>query len=229
MPRDVFKELSRDEQRFVFHYLREGATQEAIPMAERKCRLAKGLGKAMLTRRHVQEEIARRKALVEFEEHKQIARDKARLAEEEDKRIKEEEARRQVTQKKLEEALAGLVELDPKLHGAIVLQGIKLGFVYTGTIRDGRIVRMATEEPTKPQEDTEDQNPANLFYRSIFANKLQAEIQTEASPILPTDKPAFLDPSATLPPPPLLKIPPPSPAPEKPAKPKSGKNGITIT
>lgn len=218
MPRDPFKPLLEDEQRFVFHYLRLGAVPEKAYLAEKKARLPKGTGDKMLKRRHVIDEIDRRKALVEFEEHKIIARDKAKLAAEED-------ARHSVTLDKLEKALDGVISLDAKEHGSVVLEGIRLGLVYTGTIRNGNMVRLVVEDPNKTKDTPEDQNPANAFYRSIFSSMAQSDIPAEAHPLLPDVKPATLDPTAPLPPPPVLKTEPQPPA-QPPAKKPAGKSKL---
>lgn len=219
MPRDPFKPLLEDEQRFVFHYLREGAVPEKAHVAERKARLPKGAGAQMLKRRHVTAEIERRKALVEFEEHKQIARDKAKIAAEED-------ARHSVTLDKLEKALDGVVSLDPKEHGSVVLEGIRLGLVYTGTIRNGNMVRLVVEDPNKTKDTPEDQNPSNAFYRSIFSAMPQGAIPDEAHPLLPDTKPAALDPLAPMPPPPVLKVQPEAAPAPPPAKKPAGKSKL---
>jgi hypothetical protein len=224
MPRDPFKPLLEDEQRFVYHYLRLGAVPEKAYLAEQKAKLPKGTGAKMLKRRHVIDEIDRRKALVEFEEHKIIARDKAKLAAEED-------ARHSVTLDKLEKALDGVISLDAKEHGTVVLEAIRLGLVYTGTIRNGNMVRLVVEDPNKTKDTPEDQNPSGSFYRSIFNAMPQGDIRAEAHPLLPDIMPAVLDPTAPLPPPPVLKTdpePPPPPPVKKPAG-KSKLNTAEIT
>lgn len=179
MPRDPFLPLTRDEQKFVFHYLREGAVPEVAYIAERKCRLKKGTGALMLKRKHVALEIQRRKASVELEENLLIARDKAKLAEERD-------AADKVTMEKIERALDGVLKLNPETHGSVVLSAVSLGLVYQGTIRTGRAERVIPIDPTKSGK-ADAELPG--FYSSIFAEMQATEQQKAdavgAAPLMP--------------------------------------------
>lgn len=219
MPRDPFKPLTIDEQRLVIHYLREGATPEVLPIAERKARLKKGEGASILRRRHVQEEIGRRQRLVEYEENKLIAKDKVAVAQRDDERDL-------VTLHKIEAALDKVIALDAKDHGQVVLKAIELGLIYTGSIRDGNKVKISTIDPLgqdKPKEDepTDTPNKEDGFYRSIFANmKGETSVvpaQSEPAPLMPADDKPKPPPTVPVPP----QAPKAAPAPKPPApKPK---------
>jgi len=166
MPRDPFLPLNRQEQRFVIHYLREGATPEVAHIAERKARLKKGEGANLLRRKHIQEEIHRRKVLVEFEENRLIAKDSIEKAAAIDERDK-------VTLHKIESALDKVIALDPEKHGQTVLKGIELGLIYTGSIRDGNKVKLQVVDPLgqeKEKPDDGEMKPREEgFYASIFS------------------------------------------------------------
>lgn len=189
MPRDPFLPLTRQEQRFVIHYLREGATPEVLEIAERKARLKKGDGKAMLRRKHVVDEIRRRQILVEYEENRLIAKDKIAVAQRDDERDL-------VTLHKIESALDKVIALDAKDHGQVVLKAIELGLIYTGSIRDGNKVKIQTVDPLgldKPKDEPTDQpTKEDGFYRSIFANLKEGTtsavpVQLEPAPLMPAD------------------------------------------
>lgn len=208
--------LTVHEHRFVLHYLREGAAPEVVHIAERKARLKKGEGAHMLRRRHVQEEIHRRKILVEYEENRLIAKDNVAVVQRDDERDL-------VTLHKIEQALDKVLQLEAKDHGPTVLKAIELGLVYTGAIRDGNKVKLNVVDPLgqdKAKPDDGDQHVRELgFYQSIFsgvkpsAEGQAAQAQVEPAPLMPEDdKPK---------PPPTIPAPP--SAPQKPtakAKPR---------
>lgn len=185
MPRDPFKPLTVPEQRFVIHYLREGATPEVAYIAERKARLKKGEASGFLRRKHVLEEIARRQRLVEFEENRLIAKEKIGLAQ-------QAEERDRVTLDKIEGALDKVIKLDPEKHGGTVLEAIRLGLVYTGTIRDGRRERVIPPDPAKAESGDVG---GSSFYQSIFSDLRSgdavgpglAAAAPEPAPLMPED------------------------------------------
>jgi hypothetical protein len=221
--KDAFKGLTLDEQRFVFHFLRESVSSEneneQIRWAERKSRIVQGMGEKFLKREHVQQEIQRRRAQVELEQARLIARDQAKLAAEEDKR-------KTVTLDKLEAALDGVVNLDPEKHGGTVLEAIRLGLVYTGTINDGNRKRVVPADPT-----TQENSPAGEggFYQSIFHGMRQGEVPADAMPLMPEETPAALMPDQPAPRPPVLRVnEPPAPAPPSAGNPKSKKSLLEI-
>jgi hypothetical protein len=223
--KDAFKGLTLDEQRFVFHFLRESVSSEneneQIRWAERKSRIAQGMGEKFLKREHVQQEIQRRRAQVELEQARLIARDQAKLAAEEDKR-------KTVTLDKLEAALDGVVNLNPEKHGSTVLAAIQLGLVYTGTIRNGKQARVTPAETTS--ENSSD--GSDDIYKSVFS-KMREENEpspaTYAQPIFPEESPAALMPDQPAPRPPVLRVnQPAAPAPPLAGNPKSKKNSLEI-
>lgn len=212
MPRDSFKPLTAQEQRFVIHFLREGAAEENLHNAARKARITEKEGKAILRRKHVQEEIHRRKVLVEFEENRLIARDNIGAA----KQVDEAEL---VTLHKVEKALDGVLKLEAEKHGSTVLKAVELALIYTGTIRDGNKVKLQTVDPLgqdKSKSDEGEQAPREVgFYSSIFADMKKdgndggaaPAAAVAAAPLMPDEVEAAK---------PAPK--PPVPAPAKPAK-----------
>lgn len=229
MPREVFRSFTAQEQKFIFHFLREGAVEERVWIVEKKARLPKGDGAKMLKRKHVMAEIERRKAQVELEQAKLIARDQSAIAKEEDKR-------QSVTLDKLEQALDSIIALDAKTHGAIKLAAIQTGLVYTGTIRSGRMERTA---PPPPPDGKEAESGAS-FYDSVF-DRLRAEQgEVTPAPLMPAAPspltPAFApDPRPkTSTPLPLRPVPPNKTAAQPPSPPKTAANSpqtisVTIT
>lgn len=221
MPRDPFKPLLEKEQKFVFHYIREGCADEKLNLVARRCRLPMDEAKSMLRRAHVQEEIRRRRALVEFEEHKLIARDKTALAREEDERDR-------VTLSKAEKALNGVLTLEAKDHGAIILKAVELALVYTGTIRNGNTVKLNKgdlEPGQNPLAAAPPEAAGPSFYRSIFAAERD---DAEATAPEPVEPPAPLIPDLDTPrPKPQPKA---KPAPVSPKKPDNSQpDDIEIT
>ena len=221
--KDAFKPTTLDEQRFIFHFLRESVSSEneaeQIRWAERKSRIKQGMGEKFLKRPHVQQEIQRRRAQVELEQARLIARDQAKLAAEDDKR-------KTVTLDKLEAALDGVVNLDPEKHGGTVLEAIRLGLVYTGTINDGNRKRVVPADPTTPEN-----SPAGEggFYQSIFHGMRQGEVPADAMPLMPEEAPAALMPDQPAPKPPVLRVnQPASPVPPSAGNPKSKKSSLEI-
>jgi hypothetical protein len=169
MPRNEFKPLLGKEQKFVFHFAREGFDEDKLNLVERACRLKTGEGRQMLRRGHVQKEINRRRIAIEFEENRLIAKDKARIAD-------EDREAAIVTPRKLEAALSDLVDIPKNADAAslaIKQRAIELGLIYIGKIRDGNRIRMHELEAPKPQPTTTGETaPEKLedgFYRSIFA------------------------------------------------------------
>ena len=224
MPREVFKSLTAQEQKFIFHFLREGAVEEHIYIVEKKARIPRGDGIKLLRRKHVALEIERRKAQVELEQAKVIARDQNRIAEEEDRR-------QSVTLDKIEKKLDELIALDPKTHGALVLSAIQTGLVYTGTIRTGRMERLLP--PQTPPDGNLPQG-GNGFYESVF-DRMRAEqgeiaaAPVEAAPILPESAPG--QPVAAVPVSPVAPVAaaPRQPAAPRPAPPAGKTTGVVIT
>lgn len=215
MPRDVCKPLNPEEQRFTFHFAREGFHEERMSVVERKARLKKGAGAFILRRQHVQRDLAQKKAMVDLEQARLIARDQNRAAEKED-------ARQQVTLDKLEKKLDELLALDPETHGALVHEVIKTGLVYAGVVRAGRLERVP---PIRRGED-EAQGQAESIYRSVFAGLRQdhpagAEA-VEAAPLMPEDPAVSVPPAEPLPKPPLPRPPKPPVHAEKPSARKDG-------
>lgn len=199
MPRDPFLPLTRPEQRFVLHYLREGAVPEIVHIAERKARLKVGEGKGILRRRHVQEEIHRRKVLIEFEENRLIARDSIGMAAAADERDR-------VTLNKIEAALDKVIQLDAEKHASSVLEAVRLGLVYTGTIRDGRRERVTPADPTKQENSAGELG----FYSSIFSDlrgssdhvgaAAGAAAPADPAPLMPEDEKPVAPPTLAAPP-----------------------------
>lgn len=220
---DGFKVLSAVEQKFIRHYIRAGATEDRIAEAERKARINKGQGADMLRRKYkgrfyVQDEIERRKAMVEIEQAKIDARDISRV-------IQEDDQRERVTLKALEKALASIVGLEPKEHGHLVMEAIKLGLVYTGTIRDGRRERTVPAEASTGADEEENAKPG--FYQSIFD-----AMRKDAAP----DQEAVQEPRDLMPatvevhaPPPKIKLQAPAPKPAPASTPAAKKAGFRVT
>jgi len=219
--------LTVHEQRFVIHYIREGAAPEVAYIAERKARLKKGEGEKMLRRRHVQEEIHRRKILVEYEENRLIAKDNVATVQRDDERDL-------VTLHKIESALDKVIALDAEKHGTTVLKAIELGLIYTGSIRDGNKVKLSTIDPlgtdknTKP-DDGEMKPREDGFYTSIFANmKADGAAAPPAEPVEPAELMPAEDPKP-LPTVPVVAATPPKPAPKPAAKKEIKPPQIEIT
>jgi hypothetical protein len=216
MPRESFKSLSAQEQKLIFHFLREGGVEERIEIVERKARIPRGQGLKIIRRRHVAEEIARRKAQVELEQSKLIARDQNRAAEDEDKR-------QSVTLDKIERKLDKLLELDPEKHGSLVLSAIQTGLVYTGTIRNGRMER--TAPPIAPA-GTEAAGEVTSFYDSVFDRMRAAQGEIAPAPVMP----GASTPEPIAPPPaPIRPAQPPRPAAAPHTTKPPQKMGVTIT
>lgn len=223
MPRDPTLPLNRQEQRFVIHFLREGATPEVVHIAERKARMKAGEGKKVLRRKHVQEEIHRRKVLVEYEENRLIAKDSIDAA-------KRDDERDMVTLHKIESALDKVIALDAEKHGQTVLKAIELGLIYTGSIRDGNKVKLSTVDPLgqdKGKPDDGEMKPREEgFYASIFAGMKaggdgNGGAAVAAAPLMPEEEDS--------PAPPKPPVPPPAPAKPAPtAKPAAKKSSPQI-
>lgn len=222
MPRDPFMPLTRDEQRFVIHYIREGSTPEVVHIAERLARLKKGEGAKIVKRKHVQEELQRRKVMVEFEENRLIAKDMvAKQAADKERDI--------VTLNKIETALDKVIALDAEKHGPVVLKAIELGLIHVGSIRDGNRVKIRTDDPLgqdgKNVTAPEGEEVRTIgFYESIFSSVKNdpaasaAPAALEPAPLMPESKPAG-PPTipVTVPAKPKPSAPPPPAKKEKPA------------
>jgi len=222
--------LTVQEQRFVIHYIREGAAPEVAHIAERKARLKKGEGAKMLRRAHIQQEIHRRKVLIEFEENRLIAKDNVT-------QIQREDERDLVTLHKIEAALDKVIALDAEKHGVTVLKAIELGLIYTGSIRDGNKVKLSTIDPlgqdqNKKPDDGEMKPREDGFYTSIFAN-----MKPDPHGGGQGGAPAAVEPAELMPaedkPKPLPTVPvvqsPSKPEPKPKAKPESSAPRIEIT
>lgn len=183
--------LTRDEQRFLIHYVREGATPEVVHIAERLARLKKGEGKKIAGRKHVQEEIHRRKVCVEYEENRLIAKDIV-VQQQVDKE------RDMVTLHKIEVALDKVISLDAEKHGVIVLKAVELGLIHVGALRDGNRVKVRNDDPLgtdgkmpAPALETGEEPRTIGFYESIFSaskndpNQPAADAALEPAPLMP--------------------------------------------
>lgn len=212
---EVFRSLTAQQQKFIFHFLREGGVEENIWVAEKKSRLPKGEGVRLYKLKHVRAEIDRRKAQVELEEAKQIARDKSGLA-------REEDTRQKVTLDKVEAKLDSLLALDPKTHGSLVLATIQTALVYTGTIRSGKMERMLP--PPDPEGKDGAGTATGNFYDSIFDPMRAKQDLTAPAPLMPEDAPKT-SPAPKAPVPPAAT---PKAAPAGPEA-KPAKYSVTIT
>ena len=198
MPRDPFKPLTPQEQATVFHYVREGCHEENLRIVERKAKLPKGKGLEIVRRKHVAQEIERRKAMVEMEQARLIARDQNRNAEAEDRR-------QRVTLDKLEKTLDRVLDLDPKTHSGAVLEGVRIGLVYAGIAKSGKLERVI---PVKhPEGETQEGEVGDGMYRSVFAS-LAADVPAAPEPaqLLPGEA-GSQQPPASSPPVAPLKVP----------------------
>lgn len=211
MARETFRPMTADEQKFIRHFCRLGATEDRTEEAERLARLKRGAGAKMLKLRHVAEEISRRKAMLESEQAVLDARDLNR-------RELEEEKRQTITLDRVESKLYKLLELDPEKYGALVHQVIQTCLVYTGTIRNGNMMRTIPADPTLEANRTS--ATESSFYRSIFQPLRAGETPTDssgltgvsdrldgASPIYPDQPPPSLNPDTPRAPLPPLRRP----------------------
>ena len=195
-----FNPLDEDEQRFCFHFAREGFLEERMVIVERKSRLKAGTGKQFLRRRRVIEELRKQKKLIDVEQARLIARDHDRGAEKED-------LQQDVTVKLVEGKLRKLLDLDPVTHGALVHGAIQTALVYAGVVRKGNFERTI---PVKDPTGDTGHVAAEGFYQSIFSELRSGpgtlETGEAPAPLDPTDKqarpPAPLSPRAEPSPPP---------------------------
>lgn len=193
MPRDPFKPLNEKEQRFVHHFVRERYAEAALALVARKCRIPEDEAQRIYKRTHVQAEIQRRKSHIEIEEDRLIARE----------RVHQEEAdnrRDQVSLNDAEKAIKAVLSLDPAEHSSAVLEAVKLVMVYTGTIRDGNRVKIATgalDPGQTPLAQPAPVNPGPSFYESIFAVERVTPAENDAA--APAPAPLFPEAAAETP------------------------------
>jgi hypothetical protein len=169
--------LTAQEQTLIRHYVREGATDDKIPRAARKMKMAVNRAASILRRIHVAAEVSRRKRLLEFEQTRLDAQDINR-------RENKEEERVQLTEDRVFRKLNAIIETDPeKLTDGHRMMGqfLKLALVVTGTIRDGRTERLiplqAGAGPAAP-----------TFYRSIYQREHEArEAEAEGADLYPPE------------------------------------------
>jgi hypothetical protein len=197
--------LTADEQRFIRHYARQGFVPEGISTAERMARIKRGEGNTILKRAHVQEEIARRKLLLEMEQAKLDAQDLNRKEDAIETLVR-------ITMEEAEHELRKLVKLDAAAFGPIKLKAIQTALVYTGAIRQGSTERLAPIDQSASgtlggREDS--------FYTATFDRIRASEAaQLEAvAEILPAEPEPPSKPQAA----PAAEEPPPPP-PEDPRK-----------
>lgn len=183
MPRDPFKPLTPQEQATVLHFVREGCHEERLNVVERKAKLPKGKGLEIIRRKHVALEIARWQAMVELEQARLIARDHNRAAEREDRTQARIE---RVTLAKIEKTLDAVLDLDPKTHSPAVLEAVRIGLVYAGIAKSGKLERTI---PVKhPEGQTPEGEVGDGMYRSVFADLAAAsQPAPEAAPLLPPE------------------------------------------
>ncbi len=190
MPRDPFKPLNEKEQRFVHHFVREHYAEAAMALVARKCRIPEDEAQRIWKRAHVQAEIQRRKSHIEVEEDRLIARERVQQAEADNRRD-------QVSLNDAEKAIKAVLTLDPAEHSSAVLEAVKLVMVYTGTIRDGNRVKIATGSLEAAQTPLAQPAPVNggpSFYESIFAVERETPAEDGAAapapaPLFPADAP----------------------------------------
>ena len=190
MPRDPFKPLNEKEQRFVHHFVREHYAEAAMALVARKCRIPEDEAQRIWKRAHVQAEIQRRKSHIEVEEDRLIARERVRQEEADNRRD-------QVSLNDAEKAIKAVLTLDPAEHSSAVLEAVKLVMVYTGTIRDGNRVKIATgalDPGQTPLAQPVPANPGPSFYESIFAVERVTPAEDGAAapapaPLFPADAP----------------------------------------
>ena len=194
--------LTSEEQRLVRHYIREGGTEDKLARAARKTKITLEKAQTLLKRIHVAEELARRRHLLEYEQAKLDAADLNRRESEEDKRI-------DLTERLIFEEMRDLIRTPAEKLGdghKAKAELLKLGAVFIGTIRDGRLEKIER----MPQQDPTLGVPEPCIYQSIYT---RAATQVQ-------DGPADLWPSNEQPPAPAAvakahEAAPAPPAPEK--------------
>lgn len=214
MPREVFRSLTAQEQKFIFHFLREGGVEENIWIVEKKARLPKGTGQQLYKRKHVQAEIERRKAQVELEQAKLIARDQNRAADEREKR-------QAITLDKIERKLDEFFSLNIKEHGALVHSVLQTALVYSGVIKSGRMERTAPVDAGNKEKEA---TAGGGYYDSVFDALRAAQEKVEPAPLQP-DTPG----AHTAPQPPPVVTSPSRAASSAAAVEKPSKYAVTIT
>lgn len=170
MPSNADRILTADEQRFIRHYARGGFNKDAIQTAERMARIKRGEGDKYLRRAHVQEEICRRKMLLETAQATIDAQDINR-------RETDIEQLFRITAEEAESELRKLIKLDAATHGSIKLDAIKTALVYIGAIEQGTTRRVLP--PTNPNHDAGGQGGG--FYTSLFDRMRTTAPEIEAA------------------------------------------------
>ncbi len=182
-PKD--RTLTGQEQLLIRYYVREGGTADRIPRAARKLKITPERATAILRRTHVQEEVARRLAMLQFEQARLDARDIQRREHEDDENIR-------VTEAKVFRQLNQLIEADPThLTSGHKLKAefLRLALVVTGTIKDGNIERLI------PPEGQAGRHGPNI-YSSMFGIQPEHEPAADVAelypdePTPPEDRPA---------------------------------------
>ena len=196
--RKAVKTLSREEQRFIERYVREGATEDKIAIAERMAYLKSGSGTRILGRIHVQEEIKRRMEPVRLEQMRQqmlsdaVSQVTANLQEERDKLRAEMDKLLAVPQMKVDESVLEhelmrlVVGLDQNEHPQVKLAAIQAAFVVKGILESGRSKRVA------PTDD-----PDRAMGPGIYAT-MRSKMLTEGATLLgdpqpPAEEPGVFD------------------------------------
>ena len=188
MTRTAKKErtLTAQEQLLIRHYVREGGTEDRIPRAARKLKIPPERAAAILRRIHVREEVARRLAMLQFEQARLDARDINRRENEEEEKIR-------VTEAKVYRQLNELIEADPKSltdGHRMKAEFLRLALVVTGTIRDGRTERLL------PPDSQPGQHGPNI-YTSMFGQQAQKMAgEDDAADLYPDEPLPVAEPAA---------------------------------
>lgn len=170
MPRTAptFHSFTAEEQRLIRHFSGPDAMGaiDKLAGAARKSKLPLDKARKILTRVSVQEEVARRIAVVRGEQ--------ARLQAEDLEHARRAKLRRgEVTKQHAHVALHELLEINPREKapgGEVKLRAARLALVVAGEIRDGRTERVAPAQTGVSQ------------YRSMFGGR-SAWQGVEAAPI----------------------------------------------
>lgn len=187
MPTYTDRLLSADEQKFVRFYVKYRDIEEAAQHA----RLKKGTGKRMFQRPAVREDIDRRIGMIEKEETIQDVRSMHLAAE------------------VLDVELKNVCQLDPKLHGSLKMEGLRLAYIVTGRLKDRNL-----EAVGLPALGAGQQEGMPAFYQQMFQHQVTTHTITanhEAPPKTPEPMVIDVTPAASqLPPrpeaPPTIKV-----------------------
>lgn len=179
--------LPADEEKLLRFFIKEGATEEKIPVVANRFRMKLGDVKRKLALKRVQEELRIRMEPVRLEQQRQqmladsVAEATAKLIADKEKAEAELKAATtmpsmELTVDLLERELARLVCLDGEKHGRIKLSAIQTGYVIKGVMEQGNARRV------NPVDKPLDDKPAGVYTNVFDRLRLERESTPETVP-----------------------------------------------